>query len=152
MNDSVKCAVLGDGAVGKTCFLIKQFFYIHLSSNSLNLKFAFSFFLNEILLVHSVSCPTPLGVFTYRKDNIGNNIPPQKKQTNKPRQIMIDNVHNKQHPSTHNNTQRPGTQQATGMACTARPWSTSMPPVLWWMARFPFENMNKANGNINQLI
>ena len=64
---------------------------------------------------------------------------------------MIDNVHNKQHPRTHNNTQHPGTQQGTGMACTARPWSTSMQPVLWWMARFPFENMNKANGNINQL-
>ena len=64
---------------------------------------------------------------------------------------MIYNVHNKQQPSTHNNTQRPGTQQGTGMACTARPWSTSMPPALWWMARFPFENMNKANGNINQL-
>ena len=64
---------------------------------------------------------------------------------------MIDNVHNKQQPCTHNNTQHPGTQQGTGMACTARPWSTSMPPALWWMARFPFEIMNKANGNINQL-
>ena len=65
---------------------------------------------------------------------------------------MIDNVHNKQHPRTHNNTQPPGTQQGTGMACTARPWSTSMPPALWWMARFPFENIRyEANGNINQL-
>ena len=65
---------------------------------------------------------------------------------------MIYNVHNKQQPSTHNNTQRPGTQQGTGMACTARPWSTSMPPVLWWMARFPFENIRyEANGNINKL-
>ena len=90
------------------------------------MKFAFSFFLNEILLVNTVSCPISLGGFTSRKDNVDNNT---KKTTKK----------------------HPGTQQATGMACTARPWSTSMPPVLWWMARFPFENMNKANGNINQL-
>ena len=103
------------------------FFHIYLSSSSLNLKFAFSFFLNEILLVHTVCCPIPLGGFTSRKDNVDINTKKNKKQ------------------------KHPGTQQGTGMACTARPWSTSMPPASWWMARFPFENMNKANGNINQL-
>ena len=63
------------------------FFYIYWSSSCLNLKLAFPFFLNKILLVHTVSCPIPLGVFTYRKDNVGNNVPPPKKN----KQTKIDN-------------------------------------------------------------